>query len=528
MQRADASFVGRPPSDMNADEVLQHLPDAVLLVEDGRVIRANRAAQALWGHSDLVGASLASLMAAGEAERLERLEERRRAGWDLPSSCRIQLERAGPQPVWADVRLVASGPTRVLCARDITEQKRAEAVMSELAKLSADSGLLVGPEAMLDATAPVFEALGWTVALTEVKRGHSVTHRVLSPPGDAVGDYGRTLLGRAIPFEATPVLREVVAAKHALFFDDVPALLSGPERDAAALSESMTRARVARSAWCPIFDRGRVSHVMAVTGRDLTEHDVVALELFAAQLGAAAQLEKLRTELVRSERLAAVGEMAAVLAHEVRNPLAIIFNALATLRRSTSDDERAQLMEILGDEAERLRRLASDLLDFSHPGTASPETVALGPVVQAALEEARHDPAYGVRNPLVEIAGLSTEIRAWLDPLLVRRALVNLLANAFQHVPPGGRVLVTLAREGDDAVVRVHNEGPAPSGEVERRMFEPFFTTKPTGTGLGLAIVRRIAGDLGGSISYEASPDGVSFVLRVPAQQGPGSAPPAV
>jgi signal transduction histidine kinase len=481
----------------------------------------------MWDRASLDGCSLGELLAEGERERLELLERQRADGWVLPETQRVRVKRADGGSVMADVRF-ADMPDgrRILCARDVTEQTRAETLMGDLARLSSDDRLLDGPEALLESSALVFDALRWTVAFSEVRRETSTVLRVISPQGDPVGEYGRTLVGRRLNLSETPVLARVVESRSALFLDNVPALLSGEERRAAALSESMSRAKVARSAWCPVFDGSRVSHVLSVTGRDLTEHDLVAIKLFAAQLGAALQLVKLRHEVVRSERLAAVGEMAAVLAHEVRNPLAIVFNALATLRRTTSEAERAQLIDILGDEAERLTRLASDLLDFSHPGTASLESAEVGPLVEAALEQARHDPAYGERRPKVTVGGISGAHRAWVDPLLFRRALVNLLTNAFQHVPAKGKVTVTLSREVDEMVIRVHNEGAPVPPDVSPRVFEPFFTTKPTGTGLGLAIVRRISGDLGGSVELEDVPEGVTFALRVPAENRAASSLP--
>ena len=146
--------------------------------------------------------------------------------------------------------------------------------------------------------------------------------------------------------------------------------------------------------------------------------------------------------------------------------------------------------------------------------------------MEAALEFARYDPAYTQRKPNVVVGGISGAHRAWVDPVLFRRALVNLFTNAFQHVPLEGEVNVTLAREAEEAVIHVRNDGEPIPAEVAPRIFEPFFTTKPTGNGLGLAIVRRIAGDLGGSIELEPTDEGVCFALRVPAERCSSGAPP--
>lgn len=498
--------------------LLEAVPDVVLVVEQRRVTWCNAAAKRLLGRNP-TGRTLDELFEPGDARRFELIEAQRAAGWELPGGVRLGFTRAGKAPLIVGVNTARlPDGACVLCARDLTQTMRAETLMGKLALLSSDSPLLDGPDALLDASEPVFLAFGWTAAFVEIVGEQSITRRVLSPEDNPVGVYARSLVGRTLPFARTPLVADVVHSRRARFYDNVPALVG--QGAAVELSDSMLKARVARSAWCPVLRDGAVTHVLAVTGPDLTEHDFVAIRLFAAQLGASLRLGELRLALVRRERLAALGEMAAVLAHEVRNPLGAIFAAVATLRRhrvpEDAEPERVRLLDILAEEAARLRRVAADLLTFAHPTPPALEVVDLLPLVENALDLARHDASYAERSPKVNVDVPSDVGRVSADPDLLTRALANLLTNAFQHVTPGGAVSVAARVAGDrDVYLRVRNEGASLPVELAEKVFEPFYTTKATGTGLGLAIVRRIATDLGGRVAVESDAGGVTFALAL-------------
>lgn len=506
--------------------LLDALPDAFLAVRKDSIVWANDAAASMLGASRdaLVGRPFCDVLAEGERERLRLLEIQRQSGWDISATCKLRFIRVSDgAEVATDLRFghaTAEGETvLVVAARDVTEATRAHELMGKLAELFARGSAMLEADALLDASETIFEALGWKAGFTEIVDGGSITRRIMAaPPGDPVGDYVRSIAGVKMPFERTPVVAEVVRTGRPLFLDNIPTLMPGATRNATLLGESMARAHTIRSAWCPISIDGRLTHVLSVTGRDLTEHDFVAVQLFAAQMGAAMRMSELRAELVHRERLAAVGEMAAVMAHEVRNPLGVIFNAISGLRKSaTASGSGAELLDIIHEEAERLRRLVTDLLDFSRPSAAQMQGVSILPVMKQAIEAARHDPSCADCLPDVAMDVPTDIARAQTDPLLLRRALVNLLVNAFQCVPRGGKVTVS-AREEPDAELhlRIHNDGPAIPPEVAQRVFEPFFTTKATGTGLGLAVVRRILEEVAGRIELDAAESGTSFSLWLP------------
>ncbi len=497
-------------------EILDALPDAVLLLEGCVVVSANAAARRLFGRgADLSGQSFAALLAPGELARFELLDAQRAGGVAGGASCRMRFVPADGPSFLAEIswsRLPSSAT--LLIARDVTSATRAEALIGRLAQLPSG---LDGTGALFDASEPIFHALDWVVALTELHDEGSFVCRVVAPAGP-LGDYGRSLLGKPRMTCTMPVVAEVARRGEAIFLDNLPTTFVGAVAEAVTLSDTMERARLVRSVWCPVRASDRITHVLSVMGRDMTEHDFVAIQLFAAQVAAAQRLGDLRTEMVRRERLAAVGEMAAVLAHEVRNPLGIMFNAVGTLERidvAQGPDQRA-LLEILRQEAERLKRLVTDLLDFASTSVASLEPTALSAVVAEAVRAARHDPSFVSRSPELDVE-VADDLLVLSDATLLRRAALNVLVNAFQHAAPHGKVKVGALRRGDGQVVlTVWNDGPVIPDPVAKRMFEPFFTTKPMGTGLGLAIVRRICADLRATVALVPSPDGVMFELVLP------------
>lgn len=505
--------------------IFEALPDALLIARQDRIVWGNRAASRMLRARDLVGRSLESVLAKGERHRLRLLEEQREKGWALPATCRIRFMRLSDGgEVTTDLRFATVGDAFVLSARDVTDLRRAQELMAMLGQLFARGSALPDADALLDKAEPFFEALGWRAEFAEViGTSASITRRVIAPKSDAIGEHGRQVIGVQIPLEMTPNLADVVKTGRPLFLDNLPAPEAERSIEGPALRERV-EGRVIGSAWCPVVTDRKLTHVLAITGRDLTEHDFVAVQLFAGQLGAALHITRLRADLVRHERLAAVGEMAAVMAHEVRNPIGVIFNALSELAKPKAKERARLLLAIVREEAERLRRLVTDLLEFSKPSAIELTIVSAREVVHEAAEAARQDPSCraGLPNVAIEIEEGITAIET--DRVLLRRVLVNLLLNALQHVAPDGRVGVDVRVIAQQLHVRVRNDGPPLSSEVASRLFEPFFTTRATGTGLGLAVVRRIVEGFGGKVTVESNENGTTFAFAVPTRASSGTA----
>ncbi len=216
---------------------------------------------------------------------------------------------------------------------------------------------------------------------------------------------------------------------------------------------------------------------------------------------------------VQRERLAALGELSAAIAHEIRNPLGTISNAVSVLRLN-ADPKSGPLLKIVTEEISRLDRIVGDLLDFSRPNPPKLCPMSLTQLLESSVVAALADGG--------EASGIRIEIQA-LDPVVIvderlaRRALVNLLQNAAQAMPGGGVITLSARLDLDELIISVTDAGPGVSAAARDRMFEPFFTTKATGTGLGLAIARRIAQDHGGRIEFDnpAAGGGACFRLHL-------------
>ncbi|MFO0669535.1 MAG: ATP-binding protein [Polyangiaceae bacterium] len=496
-------------------ETFADFPDAVFVVEGSVVVRANLSAAEMLERpiAELSGIALATVLAPGEEARLWELQRQQDAGWAPPATCRLRFVARSGREVLTDVRFIRShgGDRTVVSARDISEARRGESLVARLAEIAARVGVTGGADALLDASESVFLELGWTVAYSALESDATRPLRVIGSPDDPVAVYGRSLVGRRLDFTESPIAGEALRTQRAIFLDNVPTLARGPINGATSLDASMREAQVRRSVWCPIWGALAPTHLLSIAGADITEHDFVALQLFAAQMGAAARAAELQAELVRGERLAAMGRMSAVLAHEIRTPIAVIFNALAALRHEAVSPEVRGLHGIIDEESRRLREVTGAILDFARPGDAHVVDVSLADVVVTALAAARQHPS--VTSAVAPVVSISPDVglvRA--DRELLRRALINLLVNAFAHAV-SEPVRVTCALEGGDARVMIANDGPPIDANARRRIFEPFFTTRAEGIGLGLFIVRRAAEACGGQVTLDEVPTGVQFSL---------------
>jgi len=271
--------------------------------------------------------------------------------------------------------------------------------------------------------------------------------------------------------------------------------------------------------------------------RAISEQEIEVLQAMGSHLAAAVEntrlvrdlrqsyveLFKAQEQLVQRERLAALGELAAAVAHEVRNPLGVLFNSLTSLRRMVKlDGDPAQLVDIMSEEAQRLNRIIGDLLDFARPSTPTFEKADVGEVVRNAVAAALS----GAKSALAVQWNITPGLPpVLLDQGLMRQAVINLVQNALQAMHGEGKLTVTVGQEQRDGApaiyVEIADTGPGIPPGTRERMFEPFFTTKATGTGLGLAIVRRVVNDHHGWITVANQADaGARLRIAVPVQSG--------
>ncbi|HEX7600939.1 MAG TPA: ATP-binding protein, partial [Polyangiaceae bacterium] len=236
-----------------------------------------------------------------------------------------------------------------------------------------------------------------------------------------------------------------------------------------------------------------------------------------------AELAQTRAVMVKRERLAALGELAAIVAHEVRNPLGVIYNAESSLRRvvGTSKDG-AVLLDIIHEECRRLNQIVGDLIDFARPRELSMQPEPLPRVVQEAVDIATSQPDAPATR-VVQTVQASLPLVP-MDRRLIRQAIANIAINAIQAMPHGGSLRVAVRYDAADSstTVEITDEGGGIADDVLPRIFEPFFTTKAKGAGLGLAVVKRIIEDHGGRIVVSSrAGSGTTFAIRLPVPEEP-------
>ena len=264
-------------------------------------------------------------------------------------------------------------------------------------------------------------------------------------------------------------------------------------------------AMAARPDWAGDLNRlrGRLLVVAALS--------VLAIAILAGflmrQAGKQVALER---RLSRSENLAAMGRLSATLAHEVKNPLAIIRGSAKRLAKLEPDAQR--MADSMVEEVDRLTRTVGRYLQFAR---SSPEANGTGDAAGAltATLDLLEGEFVSRRCSLVR-EGDFASARVALDDESLKQVYLNVVLNALEAVGDGGRVQVTLAREDDHLRVRIEDDGPGIPAEVLKRLGEPFQTTKAQGTGLGLFLCRRLVASAGGTLDVD-SPPGQGARVRI-------------
>lgn len=239
------------------------------------------------------------------------------------------------------------------------------------------------------------------------------------------------------------------------------------------------------------------------------------------------ELARKNEQLRRKERLAALGEMAAGVAHEIRNPLGGIQVFASLLRQDLiHQPDAVERIDKIRKGVTQLESIVSDILDFARPAGPVPRIVQLRSLVAETVElSASRMAAAGVA---VDVGDSFDDVELVTDGMMLQRALMNLLLNAIDATKGHGRrVRITLLASDEQCVtIGVCDEGPGIDVDTMESIFNPFFTTKDTGTGLGLAIVHQIIDTLGGSVSALNLPEGgAMFTLIVPRRYRPAGAP---
>jgi two-component system, NtrC family, sensor histidine kinase HydH len=235
------------------------------------------------------------------------------------------------------------------------------------------------------------------------------------------------------------------------------------------------------------------------------------------------ELEQVYTELrqkidqmKKAERLSAVGQLAASLAHEIRNPLASISGAAGILKRGhASAANTDECLGILEKESQRLNKLLTNFLDFARPRLPRYQQVDLGNLIESVASIARHSAILHDVELVVDHKARLQSIEC--DAEQLKQVLLNLIINAVQATQGRGTVWVRSVDNQDRLCIEICDKGSGVTPDQHEKMFDPFFTTKESGTGLGLAIATNIVEQHGGSLTGRNNPDrGMTFRLDLP------------
>jgi len=228
--------------------------------------------------------------------------------------------------------------------------------------------------------------------------------------------------------------------------------------------------------------------------------------------------KRMEEQLVISQRLATIGELAAMVGHDLRNPLQGMMGILYLVRQALKSPgaggkrEVAELLGTLDKQIDYMAKIVADLQDYARPLTPKLEETSLPDLIRDTLSTMKVP-----ENVKVSVQVKKTIGKVMVDPSLMRRMLTNLTMNAFQAMPKGGRLTIRADKTRDVTVIAVEDTGVGIPEEDMGKLFKPFFTTKAKGQGLGLAVCKRFVEAHGGTITVESKlGKGTTFIVKIP------------
>ncbi len=229
------------------------------------------------------------------------------------------------------------------------------------------------------------------------------------------------------------------------------------------------------------------------------------------------QLKNLQAEIQRKDKMAAIGNLAAGVAHEVRNPLSSIKGYATYFKSLFKDDpEKSGAAEILINESERLNRVITELLEISRPSDIKPKAVEIQSIFDTTLRLIQPDSAQQAKQEIVLNIedGIDT---LWVDPDRFVQVLMNIYLNGIQAMPNGGLLRTEVTSIGDSIKITISDTGSGMSPDTQNQLFNPYFTTKRSGTGLGMAIVMKIIEAHNGKIAVTSEEGrGTQVTINLP------------
>ena len=501
---------------------IHQLPTATLATREGIVVALNRAFEDLtgWQAANVVGKTVPELLGGLVAPRdhavLARLAKNRESRDPRAAGklwCHVLTQNGEERPVRVEWRLDKNGRDSLVTIVDAQPEAFGQEVTEALARVAGTLSRCATEQEVLAEAVDALCERGFIATVLLIDEGEPLLRYGPSrspgvPRSDGTRDLPRP------PKEILTSLNPAFMERRAAYFLDGMRLVreAYPEPVADKLLALLPAERMVQA---PLFVGNAPYGALVVTSDALSPLVATALDLFAELVGKALENVRLRAERVERERLAALGEAAGLMAHEVRNPVGSIMNALALLKRSlhpTASEEA--LLQIVSEETARLEHLVTQLLDLGRPLLPRPRVYAMEELTRRAIR------VLATRGELADrpLETPPTEgTLVWMDPDLVELAMVNVLRNAVQSTRADARIRLWVEATPHSVKWVVEDDGPGIPDHIATRLGEPFVTTRATGTGMGLAVVRRIMEASGGQLSVASAPTGGAQVtLELP------------
>jgi PAS domain S-box-containing protein len=266
-----------------------------------------------------------------------------------------------------------------------------------------------------------------------------------------------------------------------------------------------------------VNEEGKASRIVGID-QDITERKKVEIELELYQKHLERLVEEKTDQLKKAERLAAIGETAGMVGHDIRNPLQAIISdvyllkeAIVSMSEGKSKQDAIESLDSIENNIDYINKIVADLQDYYK--LLKPEHVDIN-LYELSINVLK---PMNIPDNIDRIFEIDQSIRLKSDPTLITRILSNLITNAVQAMPSGGKLFIKAYRIGDKAAIEITDTGVGIPEQIKNRLFTPMFTTKAKGQGLGLAVVKRLVDALNGTISFESQEGkGAKFIIQLP------------
>jgi PAS domain S-box-containing protein len=469
----------------------------------GKIAYVNQALLRMYGSSDktdLMGKHVLELIAEKDRERTTQIStECFRTGQCVATEFAALLKNGVEIPVEATIAVIKDRDGTEIgfidVVRDIKERKKAEEILKKQAQL-----INLSPHAIIikkiDDTIVFWsqgaqDLYGWTKE-------------------EAVGKKSRELLKTEFPESYEKIISNLEKA----------CCWSGEKKQQTKFNQQVS----VKSRWLASYNsEGKVEEILE-TDVDITELKLMQEKLEEYSLGLeltvqerTKELIETQTRLVKSERLATIGELAGMVGHDLRNPLAGIKNANYFLKKKYSaslDDKGKEMLAIIDRSVEHADNIVGDLLDYSREIKLELEEYSPKSLIDYVLLSIKPSSRIKIIDHTESFPAI------WVDANKIERVFINLIRNAIDAMPEGGTIEVSSRQNGENVELAFADTGIGMSSDVIAKIFTPLFTTKAQGMGLGLAICKRVVEAHHGKITVESTLNkGTVFTITLPTNQ---------